>query len=310
MRQSLRVRLARPISRAVEALRSLGPPRARDAARLPGCVGVQLLWLSACAPLADYIERTGNKVAPPPPVPSAPAQRLHESLLVADLHADTFLWRRGLVETNPDGQVDLSRMVKGNLGLQVFTMATQVPMEGRCIHARNFDPAPLLAFIDGWPAPTWTSPYQRALHQAEALKDAVDRSKERASTAGKTPSVRLTIIQSTSDLETWLGDRYRTGQPYPRSIGVLLGAEGAHAFDDPDGPDFETLYRTPLPVSGPPTQPSLDPPYLLSNRWVGATMRSPRLSNGQERCSATLIWNRASGRTTRCGRFARLQTRR
>lgn len=210
-----------------------------------------MLWLSACAPLADYVERAGNKVASPPPVPSVAVQHVHDGLLVADLHADTFLWRRGLVENNPDSQVDLARMVKGNLGLQVFTIATQVPLEGRCIHARNFDPAPLLAFINGWPAPTWTSPYRRARYQAEALRDAVDRSKVQPATDDKARPVRLTLIQSTSDLETWLGDRYRTGEPDARSIGVLLGAEGAHAFNDPDGPEFETLYRLGLRMVAP-----------------------------------------------------------
>lgn len=210
--------------------------------------------MSACAPLADYVERTGNTVAKPPTPTPAPAQNFHDSLLVADLHADTLLWRRGLVESNPDSQVDLARMVKGNLGLQIFTMATRVPLEGRCIHERNFDPAPLLALINGWPAPTWWSAYQRAVHQAEALEKAVGQNDERARSLpseGEAARVHLSFIQSADDLGKWLGRRYRAGSPDRLSIGVLLGAEGAHAFDDPDGPEFERLYQLGLRMVAP-----------------------------------------------------------
>lgn len=217
-------------------------------------IGMSVVTVSACAPLADYVERQGNRVAEAPPPTSPTAKLFHDSLLVADLHADTLLWRRGLVEGNPDAQVDLTRMVKGNLGLQVFTMATRVPLEGRCIHARNFDPAPLLALINGWPPPTWSSAYERALHQAEALRQAVGRHgapPSRVSGESDPRVVHLTFIQSKDDLERWLRHRYRAGKPDPLSIGVLLGAEGAHAFDDPDGPEFERLFQLGLRMVAP-----------------------------------------------------------
>jgi microsomal dipeptidase-like Zn-dependent dipeptidase len=215
---------------------------------------MQVLSISACAPLADYVERTGNKVADRPAPTSTIAARFHDGLLVADLHADTLLWRRGLVENNPDSQVDLARMAKGNLGLQVFTMATRVPLEGRCIHAGNFDPAPLLALMNGWPAPTWSSAYERALHQAEALNEAVrqtNASPPPVSGKNEVGFVHVTFIQSKEDLGTWLHHRYRAGKPDPGTIGVLLGAEGAHAFDDPDGPEFERLFQLGLRMVAP-----------------------------------------------------------
>lgn len=221
--------------------------------RLAILVGA-LTGFVACAPLADFVERSGNKIADPPTPTSAIAQGVHDRMLVADLHADTLLWRRGLVYSNPDSQVDLARIVKGNLGLQVFTMATRVPAEGRCIHERNFDPAPLLALINGWPAPTWSSANARAVYQAEALRQAVKRSNDTptlASPRGGEQQVHLTFIESLDDLGSWLRRRYRSETPDPHSIGVLLGAEGAHAFDDPDGPEFERLYQLGLRMVAP-----------------------------------------------------------
>lgn len=229
----------------------------RSVARCPAsalAVGVISLAIAACAPLADYVERTGNKVAAPPAATSPAAERFHDGLLVADLHADTLLWRRGLVGSNPDSQVDLARMVKGNLGLQVFTMATRVPLERGCIHARNFDPAPLLALINGWPSRTWESAHERAVYQAETLKQAVRQNAAAIPPVGRkneAGSVHLTFIESDDDLRTFLRHRYRGGKPDPFSIGVLLGAEGAHAFDDPDGPQFERLFQLGLRMVAP-----------------------------------------------------------
>src|SRR4029077_14661366 len=88
---------------------------------------------AGCAPLADIVERTLNPVATKAGPAGPAATELHKTLLVADFHADTFLWRRGLVPSNPDGQVDLARMVRGNVGLQAFTIATRVPTGANCI---------------------------------------------------------------------------------------------------------------------------------------------------------------------------------
>src|SRR5438477_5633932 len=62
-------------------------------------------------------------VAPPYPV-SARAAALHQRLLVADMHADSLLWDRGLAQRSSRGQVDVPRMIEGNEALQFFTVVT------------------------------------------------------------------------------------------------------------------------------------------------------------------------------------------
>ena len=50
------------------------------------------------------------------------ARDLHRSLNVADLHADSLLWGRDLLARNSRGQVDIPRLIDGNVALQVFSM--------------------------------------------------------------------------------------------------------------------------------------------------------------------------------------------
>jgi hypothetical protein len=72
--------------------------------------------------------RRNNPVAVPPPYTVSPAaSTLHTSLFVADLHADSLLWDRDLLVYDTVGQVDVPRLIKGNVGLQVFSVVTRVP---------------------------------------------------------------------------------------------------------------------------------------------------------------------------------------
>lgn len=126
------------------------------------------------------VDRRSNPVGPDRATPADVAY--NRQYLVIDLHADTLMWRRGLrYDSDGLGQVDLKRLVVGNIGLQVLTMPTRVPPPNtrrQCTDGRDFDPAPLLAFVNGWPSATWSSPYRRAVAQAEALHDAVAQSQQ------------------------------------------------------------------------------------------------------------------------------------
>src|SRR5687768_13437881 len=55
------------------------------------------------------------------------ARELHKTLLVADLHADSLLWDRDLLERGTRGHVDIPRLVEGRVALQAFTVVTKVP---------------------------------------------------------------------------------------------------------------------------------------------------------------------------------------
>jgi membrane dipeptidase len=213
------------------------PRQIATAARAAAAAAVAVA-LSACAPAADVADMMLNPTGERPAIEAA-QQAFHNRFMVADLHADTLMWHRGLREYSSWGQVDLNRLKTGNVGLQVFTMVTRAPVPSAaepCTSAGNFDPTPLLAFASGWSAATWRSSYQRALVQAQAFRDAV-ATKRRS-------GIELVQIRSLSDLESWLARRFpRPGQQNTNIIAGILGAEGAHAFDPDLGSEFDTLWR-------------------------------------------------------------------
>src|SRR5688572_31075108 len=78
--------------------------------------------------VADETDRRANTLIPrTPPVVSEAARRLHARLLVADLHADTLLWDRDLLQRSRRGHVDVPRLREGNVALQAFTVVTKTP---------------------------------------------------------------------------------------------------------------------------------------------------------------------------------------
>ena len=171
------------------------------------------------AGLPALLDRALNRVAgSPPPAPSERAKALFASLRVVDLHADPLLWQRDLGERLGHGQVDVPRLLEGNVALQVFGIVTQSPL------GQNFDrneaDAPdtitLLALAQRWPLATWTSRLARAEHQAAKL-DALA-----AGSAG-----RLAVIRDAAGLRDFLAAREQD----PARVAGLLGIEGAQALD-------------------------------------------------------------------------------
>ena len=203
-----------------------------------------LAGVAGCELIANVADRRLNPLAPVPQISDA-SRAYNDRFLVIDLHADTLMWRRGLAESTDLGQVDLNRLRKGNVGLQVLTMPTRVPTKDDarlCTDANGSDPAPLLAMASSWPPAAWASPYQRALVQAKRLEDV----------SARTNPPYLTVIKSLEDLTAWLGKRFpASGRQDPDQLAALLGAEGAHAFSSDLGEEFETLYAKGLRLVGP-----------------------------------------------------------
>jgi microsomal dipeptidase-like Zn-dependent dipeptidase len=169
--------------------------------------------------LPGVVDRLLNRVAgAPPPAPSERTQALFASLRVVDLHADPLLWQRDLAVRSDHGQVDLPRLIEGNVALQVFGIVTQSPVGQN--FERNESDAPdtitLIAIAQRWPFATWTSRLARAEHQAAKL-DALA-----AGSGG-----RLAVIHSASDLRRFLAARALD----PARVAGLLGIEGAQALD-------------------------------------------------------------------------------
>jgi microsomal dipeptidase-like Zn-dependent dipeptidase len=183
--------------------------------------------------LSARTERRLNGVADPGPYRiEAPARDLHDRLTVVDLHADSLLWGRDLLERADRGHVDLPRLVAGNVALQVFALPTKVPRHLNI--ERNddrTDDIALVALVQGWPRATWRSLLARAWYQAARLQLIADRSEG-----------RFVLVRSAPDLDALLARR-AAGEPV---VGGLLAIEGAHALDgDPANVDslFDFGYR-------------------------------------------------------------------
>ena len=147
-------------------------------------------------------ERENKVVAKPPYTASDKAFALHAQLTIADLHADSLLWGRDLLERDTDGHVDIPRLADGNVALQVFSLPTKSPW-GLNIESNDdkSDSIFWLALVDRWPAKTWSSLTQRALYQARRLHQFA-----KGSRGG------FVVIGSAADLSSYL--ERRTHNPH------------------------------------------------------------------------------------------------
>ena len=100
------------------------------------------------------------------------AKALHDELWIADLHADSLLWRRNPKTRHDYGQSDLPRMREGGVEFQIFSTVTKSP-KGLNFDGNDAD-APdditRLAQAQLWPPRTWDSIYERAAYQAQRLQ--------------------------------------------------------------------------------------------------------------------------------------------
>ena len=156
--------------------------------------------------------RMNKVVATPLPAISDRARRLHARLAIADMHADTLLWQRSLLDRASRGQVDLPRLEAGKVTLQVFSSVTKTPKgQNYDSNGADSDNITLLAVAQLQPARTWRSLLQRSLWHAEKLRRA------EAASQG-----RLRIVRSGIDVRRLLADR-AAGR---KVTGALLSIEG------------------------------------------------------------------------------------
>ena len=159
------------------------------------------------------VERGMNKVvATTMPTVTPETRKLHASLQVADMHGDTLLWSRDLNKRSPRGQIDLQRLLDGNVALQVFSSVTKTP-KGQNYESNSdkTDNITLLTFAQLQPPKTWSSLLERSLFHARKLDRAA------AASGGQ-----LRVIRTTADLDKLLADRGK-GQ---KLVGAMLSIEG------------------------------------------------------------------------------------
>ena len=158
---------------------------------------------------------------------SAEAKALHATLNMADLHADTLLWGRDVLQRGTRGHVDVPRLAEGRFALQVFSTVTKTPRgQNYDKNTGDTDMIAILVRANLWPVRTWDSLLERALYQAELLNKA----------AARDPKA-LVVVRNRADLAALLARRAK-GE---RVVGGLLATEGAHPLEG-DLANLKKLY--------------------------------------------------------------------
>lgn len=177
-------------------------------------VVIAVVWLGLALRLEGFI----NRVEPVPlPTLTPHARALHNTLFVADLHADSLLFGRNLLRRSRLGHVDLPRLREGGVALQVFSLPTRVPM-GLNLERNDRGRADLLSLagLAQLSPNAWRGPMARAQNAAARLHAAARASDE-----------QLLVIGSGLDLERL--QAARAGGH--KTTGALLALEGAHALE-------------------------------------------------------------------------------
>nr|WP_315380828.1 dipeptidase [uncultured Sphingomonas sp.] len=182
------------------------------------------------------VEAGMNRVVPVPlPHVTPQTHALHASLAIADMHADTLLWRRNLLDRANRGQVDLPRLQAGNVALQVFSSVTKTPRhQNYDANGADSDNITLLAIAQLQPPRTWGSLLQRSLWHAEKLERAV------AASGGT-----LRVIRTPAELDRLLADR-AAGH---KVTGGLLSIEGLQDLEG-DPANLDRLYAAGFRMAG------------------------------------------------------------
>ena len=190
-------------------------------------ISILIILFLARAILPEQTDRALNQITEHTPFKiSVDAHQLHETLLIGDWHADSALWNRDLSIDNDHGHVDIPKLQKGNVALQMFTTVTKSPS------GQNYDKnetntrdnITTLAIVQGWPIKTWTSLYERAIFQSQKIHKLSEENPN-----------DLMLIKSKLDLSSFLEKRKKN----ITLIGGLIGTEGSHALDG----DLENIKR-------------------------------------------------------------------
>ncbi len=181
------------------------------------------------------VERGMNKVEPVPLKVTDRARALHATLSVADMHADTLLWQRSVLDRADRGQVDLPRLLAGNYALQVFSSVSKTPK------GQNYDANPsdtdnitALAIADLQPVRTWSSLLERSLWHSEKLHRYATESQG-----------RLRIIETPAQLDQLIADRAHD----QKVVGALLSIEGLQDMEGKLG-NLDRLYAAGFRMAG------------------------------------------------------------
>jgi membrane dipeptidase len=186
------------------------------------------------------------------PIPAAAASKeardLYATLLVADLHCDALMSSRDLLDRSGRGHVDIPRLIEGNVALQTFSAVTRAPagiFKWDNVRDENDLMTPLV-IAQLWPPRTWTSTLERALYQAEKMREFAGRSNGTCS-----------LITSREGLAAYRARRAKD----PHITAALLSIEGAQALEG-DVANLDRLYAAGFRM--------ISPTHFFDNEMAGS----------------------------------------
>ncbi len=188
--------------------------------------GLFLLAVGAVAFLTvapGIVDKQQNRNLTPGPYDAPDAvQEFHDSLTIMDWHADTLLWNRDMLAEHQRGHVDVPRLQRGNVALQMFTVVSRAPKGQNYVSTEDKnDLVTPLVIAQRWPTYTWNSARGRAVYQAEKLDRAVGLSWR-----------KLRWVRNQGELRVLLDERARAASgDYDPPVGALLGMEGAQTLE-------------------------------------------------------------------------------
>lgn len=183
-----------------------------------------------------YVEASMNKVdGKPLPKVSAEAIALHKTLTIVDLHSDTLMWKRDVLERAERGHMDLPRLAEGNVALQVFSSVSKTPKgQNYDANGADSDNITLLAVAQMQPARTWSSLLERTLWHGQKL--------DRAAAASKGALVK---VAASGNLDALLARRAKQ----EAATGALLSIEGLQNLEG-KADNLDKLYAAGFRMAG------------------------------------------------------------
>ncbi|MGH6633301.1 MAG: dipeptidase, partial [Sphingopyxis sp.] len=185
---------------------------------------IGILLVVALAALAFFaiapgmLERGMNQIdGKPLPQVSERAKALHRTLTIVDLHSDSLLWKRDILDRADRGHMDLPRLEEGHVALQILASTTKSP-KGQNYDANSGDTDNITSLVIAQlqPVRTWNSLLERSLWHAEKLK--------RAAVASNN---QLHEISAPYQIDALLAAR--RGKAVP--VGAMLSIEGLHGLE-------------------------------------------------------------------------------
>ena len=162
-------------------------------------------------------------------------QTFYNSLeFISDLHCDALLWDWDLNISHDYGHVDIPRIQKANVALEVFTIVTKTPKNMNYDNnSSDTDNITLLAFAQMWPISTWFNLTQRATYQASKLFGFSEKNSD------------FSVIVSSDQLAIFIEKRKINSS----LAAGFLGIEGAHPLEN-DLSNIDVLYKSGIRMVG------------------------------------------------------------